>query len=60
MEGISSDLVAKTKGIDLELGKISEDWTVSIDARYLTYWDSDYPEHLKTIYDPPIGIFVLC
>ena len=57
--GISSDLVANTKGIDLELGKISEDRTASIDAWYLTYWDSDYPEHLKTFYDAPIGIFVL-
>ena len=56
VEGISSDLAAKTKGIDLELGKKAEDKTASIGARYLTYWDSGYPEHLKTIYDAPVGI----
>ena len=59
VEGISSDLAAKTKGIDLELDKMAEDKTASIGARYLTYRDSDYPEHLKTIYDAPIGIFVI-
>ena len=59
VEGISSDLAAKTKGIDLELGKKAEDKTASIGARYLTYWDSGYPEHLKTIYDAPVGIFVI-
>jgi DNA processing protein len=59
IEGISSDLAAKTKGIDLELDKMAEDKTASIGARYLTYWDSSYPEHLKTIYDAPVGIFVI-
>ena len=59
VEGISSDLAPKTKGIDLELGKKAEDKTASIGARYLTYWDSGYPEHLKTIYDAPVGVFVI-
>ena len=33
--------------------------TESMGARYFTYWDSEYPELLKIIYDAPVGIFVL-
>ncbi len=59
VEGISGDLAAKTKGIDLDIGKKAEDKTDSMGAKYFTYWDSCYPNHLKTIYDAPVGIFVL-
>jgi len=27
-------------------------------ARILTYWDAEYPERLKQIYDPPVFLFV--
>jgi DNA processing protein len=59
VEGISGDLAAKTKGIDLDTGTQTMDKTASMGAKYFTYWDSDYSEHLKTIYDAPVGIFVL-
>ena len=59
VEGISGDLAAKTKGIDLDIGNRAMDKTASMGAKYFTYWDSDYPEHLKTIYDAPVGIFVM-
>ena len=59
VEGISGDLAVKTKGIDLDIGNRAMDKTASMGAKYFTYWDSDYPEHLKTIYDAPVGIFVM-
>jgi DNA processing protein len=30
-----------------------------IDGRLVTFWDEDYPDHLKRIYDPPPYLFVL-
>ena len=59
VEGISGDLAAKTKGIDFDIGNRAMDKTASMGAKYFTYWDSDYPEHLKTIYDAPVGIFIM-
>ena len=59
VEGISGDLAAKTKGIDLDIGTRAMDKTASMGAKYFTYWDSDYLEYLKTIYDAPVGIFVM-
>ncbi len=59
VEGISGDLATKTKSINLDIGKRAEDKTDAMGAKYFTYWDSDYPAHLKTIYDAPVGIFVL-
>ena len=59
VEGISSDLAGKTQNIDLDIGKQAEDKTAAMGARYLTYWDPEYPEMLKMIYDAPVGIFIL-
>ena len=59
VEGISSDLAEKTQNIDLDIGKQAEDKTAAMGARYLTYWDPEYPEMLKMIYDAPVGIFIL-
>ena len=59
VEGISSDLAGKTQNIDLDIGKQAADKTAAMGARYLTYWDPEYPEMLKMIYDAPVGIFIL-
>ena len=57
--GISGDLAAKAKGIDLDIGNWEMDKRASMGAKQFTYWDSDYLEYLKTIYDAPVGIFVM-
>ena len=51
VEGISSDLAGKTQNIDLDIGKQAAEKTAAMGARYLTYWDPEYPEMLKMIYD---------
>ena len=36
VEGISGDLIAKTKGIDLDIGNRAMDKTALMDAKYFT------------------------
>ena len=57
--GISGELATNAKRINLDIGKRAVATTESMGARYFTYWDSEYPELLKIIYDAPVGIFVL-
>ena len=59
VDGISGDLAGKIQNIDLDIGKQAADKTAAMGARYLTYWDPEYPEMLKMIYDAPVGIFIL-
>ena len=60
VEGIYAiDLAGKTQNIDLDIGKQAIEKTAALGARYLTYWDREYPEILKMIYDAPVGIFIL-
>ena len=59
VEGISVDLADKTQDIDLDIGKHAAEKTAAMGARYLTYWDQEYPEMLKMIYDALVGLFVL-
>ena len=59
VKGISGELAANVKRINLDIGKRAVTTTESMGARYFTYWDSEYPELLKIIYDAPVGIFVL-
>ena len=59
VEGISNDLAGKTQNIDLDIGKQAVEKTGAMGGRYLTYWDVEYPEMLKIIYDAPVGIFIL-
>ena len=59
VKGISGELAANVKRINLDIGKRAVATTESMGARYFTYWDSEYPELLKIIYDAPVGIFVL-
>ena len=59
VEGISGDLAGKTQNIDLDIGKWAAEKTAAMRARYLTFWDQEYPEMLRMIYDAPVGIFIL-
>ena len=59
VQGISGDLAGKTQNIDLDIGKQAVEKTAALGAWYFTYWDGEYPEKLKMIYDAPVGIFIL-
>jgi predicted Rossmann fold nucleotide-binding protein DprA/Smf involved in DNA uptake len=50
VKGISGELAANVKRINLDIGKRAVATTESMGARYFTYWDSEYPELLKIIY----------
>lgn len=39
--------------IQLQLSRLNK-----CDARIVTFWDKEYPENLKRIYDPPVMLFV--
>lgn len=41
------------KEIQVQLSRLNK-W----DARLITFWDREYPENLKKIYDPPVMLFV--
>ncbi len=41
------------KEVQVQLSRLNK-W----DANLVTFWDSDFPENLKKIYDPPVMLFV--
>ena len=59
VEGISQDTARKIINIDLDFGKIAIEESHKVGAKYITYWDDEYPELLKVVWDSPIGIFTL-
>lgn len=64
------DALATIDGIDLKLAQRIKmarndqaaaaqlDRMQQTDTRIITFWDADYPENLKRIYDPPAILFV--
>jgi DNA processing protein len=65
VEGISNKLAyrihncRKSLGDSTEILKIEIDRLEKLNAKIITYWDSDYPEILKKIFYPPLIIYVL-
>ena len=59
VDGISHDLCTQIKAMNMDTGLRALEKTKEMDAQYLTYWNSGYPELLKVIYDAPVGLFVL-
>lgn len=58
-EGIGADVARK---IIAQRGEVDpdreEEKAAKLDARLITFEDPDYPESLKTIYDPPLVLYV--
>lgn len=58
-EGIGADVARK---ILAQRGEVDpdreEEKAAKLDARLVTFEESDYPESLKTIYDPPLVLYV--
>jgi len=59
VDGVSHDIAGKIRQIDLKTGHDAIDNIHRYGGTYLTYWDDTYPEPLRSVYDAPIGIFVL-
>ncbi len=59
VEGISRELAGNILKMDDSPGKTALENILKINGRYLTYWEPAFPERLRSIYDAPIGIFVL-
>lgn len=58
-QGIGADLAAKIIAQRGEVDPIKEEEKAAKhDARIITFEEDEYPEQLKTIYDPPIALYV--
>ncbi len=60
VEGIDRGLAKRilsnrnfNKEIQVQLSRLNKS-----EARIVTFWDKDYPENLKKIYDPPVMLFL--
>lgn len=65
IEGINTELAKRLKKAFIRKEEFYESLVRetenlnSIGARYLTYWDEEYPAMLRNIYDPPLVLYVL-
>lgn len=59
VEKISHDIAGRIQKLDLDYGKKVLDDIFKLGGIYTTYWDDDFPDPLKTVYDAPVGLFIL-
>ncbi len=59
VKGITPVIAENVSNIETGYGIEALENSEKIGSRYFTYWDEDYPNMLKTVYDAPVGIFVL-
>lgn len=60
VDGIDIKTAEKIKtGVDEDFVRRQMQQIRRFDVRILSYWDSDYPAKLKSIYDPPVFLFYL-
>ena len=54
--GLTADAIVRFDGYDL----VEEQWrrAAQVEARMVTEWDPLYPEALRTIYDPPVFLWM--
>lgn len=55
--GISAELASKIKNVEIDYGKKAIENVNKMHGRYISYFQDEYPEELKTIYNAPIGLF---
>jgi len=58
VEGVAKKLVERVRNTPVDIGLRILEATQEVDARYIHYWEPDYPLMLKKIYDPPVGLFM--
>ncbi len=59
IEGISERVALAVKSPpDTELARAHLHTAENAGARLITYWDAEYPDILKSIYDPPLYLFI--
>ncbi len=59
IDGISTEIAGNILAIDESYGRRALENITKIGGQYHSYWDEEYPELLKTIFDAPVGIFTL-
>lgn len=59
IKGITRTIAENIRNIETGYGIEALENSDKISSRYFTYWDAEYPEILKTVYDAPVGVFVL-
>ena len=59
VEGISEPIALAVKSPpDTELARAHLHTAENAGARLISYWDAEYPDILKSIYDPPLYLFI--
>ncbi len=58
VDGISTVLVDHVRAIDPGTGARILAQLPRLSATYLHYWQEGYPQQLKALYDPPVGLYV--
>ena len=59
VRGITREIANSIKMMDVSIGKQSLADAEKINARYITYWDDEFPDSLKRVFDSPIGIYII-
>lgn len=59
IDGINLEIAENILRADLDFGRTAIENIHKIDGRYISYWDDEYPVLLQSIYDAPVGIFVM-
>jgi len=59
VKGISRDIASSIKNINYQFGIDTLENVDKLNGKYISYWDDEYPQLLQTIYDAPVGLFVL-
>lgn len=59
IRGINREIALSIKQMDISYGEKSLADADKINARYITYWDDEFPDNLKRVFSAPIGIFII-
>ena len=57
--GITRGLANSIKMMDESIGKKAIADANKVNARYITYWDNEFPDRLKRVFGSPIGIYII-
>ncbi len=58
VDGISVEMAARIRNLNSDTGNAALDLTSEMNARFLPFWDSCFPEILNTLDDGPVGVYV--
>lgn len=58
VEGVSKSTIEKLRSADPAHGTRILDRAAELGIRYVHYWQDEFPEHLRDLYDAPVGLYL--